>query len=630
MSSIASGTNIDYAKPDTPRADADLIQPPAPDRKLLWRWFWGMALGLLAFYLFLQNPYWVPGGDSDFYVAIARNLALHGTYDYNGLPVAISPPGWPWVMAEVLKISPTFLALKITTMLLMWGSLLIGYFIAIRFAPPRIAALSVGLAGILMPVYSLTYFLHSEGLYCFLSAAALLLAFRVREVPGRYVGWVGLLVICVAIPCVRWAGVIQLLPIIAVLLSGKWTIRGQRRQWLLAGLCIVTIIATWLGTRYSLELTADQLKQLAEAGGTSQMDTDVEVVPSTDAKNPDLIPIAVGGDETVFEQYVGRIVRSGKWFSWLLWHPTRFAAPLSKWMDSGVSLLGWLVIGILGYLAIKRLYKGDLLWISLAMYCGALCLNWPNPNARYLVPVAPLIILGVLIAIRECCEAWPTASIDWGKWLRRVFIYSIILCNVAMYGVDVIVMRSSSFYDDFEAGQHKDLVNIAHYLKQLPPMPDPTTMPSEAFIAGLPYSPRDGEVMINERYENLDRIRFSKAGMRAMVLLTDLNIKPLDKGYSKTITPDDPTTSENGKRFPSKLTKFVKQRSKWLLIQSPAIPWRVWHFRVPMEYHEQFTKHPGLPPSGGWTLYYYDFEKGDLAPTPVPSIEAWPTRVPGM
>jgi len=634
MALIGGGTPLGYANADTPRAQiTDLIQPPEHDRKLVWRWFFGLASVLLVVYAVLQNPYWVPGGDSDFYVAIARNLALEGKYEYNGLPVAISPPGWPWVMAAVLKVSPTFLALKLTTMLCMWGSLLIGYFIALRFAPPRVAALSVGLAGVLMPVNSLTYFLHSEGLYCLASAAAMLLAFRVREKRGRFLEAGLLVLMCVAIPLVRWAGVFQLLPIVAVLLSGRWTFKGQRRQWLLVLVCTVTIFVTWLGTRWSLELTAEQLKALKDAGGSSTMDTESgdEVIP-TDSASVVVVPITTTDAHTIYEEYGQRFVRSGKWFSWLLWQPTRFAGPLDKWLDSGVSLLGWGVIGVLAYVSIARVIKGDLLWFFLAIYCGGLCLNWPNPNARYFVPVAPLIILGILIAIRTASDALPARSFDWGKWVRRTFVYSVLLCNVAMYGTDAIVMRSSRFYDDFEAGQHKDLVNIAHYLINLTPLPQNiATLPATTNVATQRFAPRDGEVMINERYENLGRIRFSKAGMRAMVLLTNVNIKPLDKSLSRNIDPVDPATSEFGKRFPTRMIKFVRRsRADWVLIQSPAIPWRVWHFRVPMEWYERFTKIPGRPPSGGWTLYRHDPIEGDLIAEPVPGVDGWPTRVPGM
>ena len=61
-------------------------------------WIFSVALAGLIFGL-LANQHWVPGGDSELYVATARNLVLHHFsmrgYLFNGQPLTISPPGWP-------------------------------------------------------------------------------------------------------------------------------------------------------------------------------------------------------------------------------------------------------------------------------------------------------------------------------------------------------------------------------------------------------------------------------------------------------------------------------------------------------------------------------------------------------
>src|SRR5438105_12045866 len=54
-------------------------------------------------YLLLYNPLWVPGGDSELYLAVARNLALHRGYLFNGQFVSISPPGWPFLLAGAMR-----------------------------------------------------------------------------------------------------------------------------------------------------------------------------------------------------------------------------------------------------------------------------------------------------------------------------------------------------------------------------------------------------------------------------------------------------------------------------------------------------------------------------------------------
>ncbi|HEY0009164.1 MAG TPA: hypothetical protein VGB55_10610 [Tepidisphaeraceae bacterium] len=586
------------------------------DSRLVRRWF-ALSMGaLLMAYALLMNPYWVPGGDSDFYVSIARNLVLTGEYTYNGLPVAISPPGWPRVMAWVMMISPTFFALKLTTMLGMLASLGVSYFILLRFAPPRVAALTVMLTGILMPVYSLTYFLHSEAIYCLISAAALLLAMRIREARGRYVEQALLILLCIVIPCIRWAGIVQLLPIAAVLLSGQWG-QWRERRWVLALTCTIVIIALSFGTRSALELTAEQKIAIKEAGGAAATETDSEE-NTDDLKAPPLAPGASKEGESRAEEYGQRFLRIGKWFTWLLWYPARFAA-VSRPIDTTLTVVGWGVVAVLGYLVVNRTRRGDLLWLATALYCGALCMNWPNPNARYFVPVAPLIVGGVLLALRQAGVDYPATSADWWKWARRAFVYSLLLCNLAMYGVDVIVMRSSNFYATFEAGQHKDLINVTRYLDSLAPMPpDVTTGPQ-----GVQYRPENGDVVVNKRYENIGRIRYSEAGMRAMVLLSNRHIKSL--GDNKRFT------SQLGPNFSAPYMREIRRlRSEWVLIQSPSVPWRVWHFRLPRPVYERLAKNPSSQTSGGWTLYHFNPDTLTMTEQPVPPVEDWPTRVPGM
>ena len=67
-----------------------------------------------------------------------------------------------------------------------------------------------------------------------------------------------------------------------------------------------------------------------------------------------------------------------------------------------------------------------------------------------------------------------------------------------------------------------------------------------------------------------------------------------------------------------------------MLTQQPAVPWRVWHFRLPMAWHESMTKNPGRPLSDGWTLYHFNREARTMTQQPVPAVDDWPTRVPGM
>ena len=587
-----------------------LFASPLFPRRDVIRWFFAVASVLLLAYLLLQNPFWVPGGDSDFYVSVARSMARGQGFKYNGLPVAISPPGWPWLMAQVLRFSTAFLTLKLLTMACMYASLLLSYFIALRFVKPSTAAIATLLCGLLMPVYSLTYFTHSEGLYCLLSAWGLLEALRVREGRGGVMTIVSLCALCVAIPLTRWAGIFQALPMAAVLLSGRRGSAWGTRYWKTAACVVLIVGGTFVVTRQLTKLSQADLDAYKNVGNGNDNE-EIELPP----ENGSVQLVPTKGKTTLLEEYSQRFLNAGKWFAWLLWQPSRFAS-VSKYIDLLVGVIGWGVIGLLAWLAFHTLVRGEWLWTSLIVYCGVLCMSWPNPNSRYFVPVAPLILIGLLLVLQLCRERFPVKNFDLWKWLRRAFFYSVLLANLAMYGVDVIVMRSSHFYDTFEAGQHKDLINTARYLLALRAA-GPTTAP-----AGVQVQPEDGDLVVNERYENLGRVRYSAAGSRSMTLLMDRIVKPLQHGkVSRYMDDFQPALGREMRRI----------GGDFLLIQKPAMPWRLWHFRLPMTVQRYFAK-PGdsLRESGGWYLYHFNRDQRSFTVQPVPSVEDWPTNVPGM
>src|SRR5262245_51244357 len=128
-----------------------LLSPPAAARAALapdatrqaWRIWAAVTTTVLAIYLLLLNPYWVPGGDSELYLAVARNWVLGRGHIFNGQPVSICPPGWPLVLAAAMKISPRFLLLKSITLLCMAGAMSMWYWILLRFTTPALAAIVV-------------------------------------------------------------------------------------------------------------------------------------------------------------------------------------------------------------------------------------------------------------------------------------------------------------------------------------------------------------------------------------------------------------------------------------------------------------------------------------------------------
>ena len=149
--------------------------------KCEWKWWVGGMLLIAVFYAALLNSYWVPSGDGDLYLAIARSLALGKGLRFNGQVVNICPPGWPLILAGLMKISPTFVLFKIFLILCQTLQLGLWYWVLKRIVPMKIAVMSVAVTAILNHVYSLTFWTHAEAVFCVISTAATLLALHLAE-----------------------------------------------------------------------------------------------------------------------------------------------------------------------------------------------------------------------------------------------------------------------------------------------------------------------------------------------------------------------------------------------------------------------------------------------------------------
>jgi hypothetical protein len=584
-------------------ADAD---PSAATTAPAGTWGW-LAIGLLpvlAAYALLFNPQWVPGGDSEVYLSIARNLLKGRGYLYNGEPVAMIPPGWPVALAGLLWISPTFAFIKLAMAACMVGSLAIAYFVLLRFLHPRAAAGAIALAGVLYPVYPLTFWTHSEALFCLLAWGTLLMAFRVAEGKDGVAGIAALLLLAAGASFVRWTGLIQLVLIVAILLSGgRWRLSQGLRAWGLAALVSVVIVGMFVGTYQALKLTPEEMSRARAVGGAmDREDAGAEPI-NAEASSIRVVDTQAVGKRSLAEEYVHRFANAGQWFGWFFWYPLRFGQSV-RVVGYLALLVGWLTILLLAVTMLVQAKRGQWLWVALALYTGALCMNWPNPNARYFVPVAPLLVAGVWFALRWLHEH---AAARRPRLLARAgktaFVASVLACNLSLLAIDVRVMRSDRFYDEYEAGAHASLIDACQVLMA-------TQNP-----------PRDGQIAVSERYTNLGRNRFSKAGLRSVVALTDLIVRPVPARHSK------PPTGA----LANWATRGLIVRTPYFLYQEPTSPWRVWHFRLSPEQQERLTGVPAEAASGGWRLYKlrgpFDRRWKRLEVRPIPDPI---TRVPGL
>lgn len=618
------------------------------DRKVLTL----LVVALLGIYGLLQNRYWVPSGDSEVYISIARNLARDGKYEFNGQPVAMVPPGWPVVMAAVMKVTPYFLPLKLLAMGCVIGFLVTGYRIARRFVSPERAAVAILVTSVLSVVYPATYWLISEGLFCFVSALALLLAMQVRE--GRQQWWrIGLLaLLCGAAVSVRWAGVLGMFLVAAALLQGGFWPK-DRRIWIALLLSTAVAGGTFFGLREVLRVTPAEAKA-AEAFGGAGEDTGAQPI-AVDKQIATEYKLVTGTANSA--SYPERLIGWGRWLAFFFWQPFR-AAAASHALSLLCNALGWILLFLIMLAALLGALRGQWLWIAVLAYCGALAMNWPIPNARYLVPVSFLLTVGVLIGAEEirsraadplwrsgfaaflggfaamllCVAACsgiapperrdqleqyvlPAAfvlgaavafavtyrtSIGRLPWAGVVqgcvvlFVGGTAACNLALYALEVSVERSRDFYASYEAGLNQSLIAAVKYLSD----------------RGV----QDGQVAVSSRYQNLGRTRSSPFGLRATTLLTGRAVEQVP--WKLTGPPS------------TRLRSWLNhQQIEYYLYQPPVSPWRVGHLRL--GWWEQ--KVTGVAPEqdrAGWRLYKVNDDKmPEVVPPPAPN---WPTRVPGL
>ena len=580
--------------------DPDDASRPTPQRPIAWNWFAVALVPLTIAYLLMLNPYWVPSGDGDMYTCVARSLARGQGLIFNGARAAIEPPGWPIVLSLAMRISPTFLFLKLVQISCMLAAMGISFLIVRRFVSDRMTAGVILLTGTLSVLYPLTFWMHTEAFFCLLGFGAMLIAFRVRDGIARKWEPILLLVLLGYAAFTRWSGVLYLAVLIPILLSSSYGIRWRLptlpTRWKpMVGLSLAVFVVgvgTFAGTHRALRLTHAETElaitrganQSDDSGDASGQPTEVTAVPGTvteDMQTPDLDTFKT--HRSRLGEIIYRITTAGKWFAWLLWQPTRFGQSVSLINIAGM-IFGWLSIGLLVITALVRtLRHRDYFWLGLAAYTGGLCIFWPNPNARYFVPVAPFIVLGVFLgirAIREFGLAQPKAN-DKPDAIARLlarrsaapmavaFTVATLGSNLPLMAIDVYVFRSSDFYGAYEAGSNKELLIAA------------------SIINAVPF---DGRIGVSERYDNLGHSRFSPFAKRALHLLCDREVVGVPRKDAGKPTSNDTAkwARHNNCLF------YVFQEAWW--------PWRVWHFRLSPSFQARLGKRMPAPKSPATTL----------------------------
>ena len=610
-----------FRNPRPSRCAIGILDPrdrDAATRRLDRRVFAGVVVVVLGIFAGLYNRWWVPGGDGDFYLVIARNIAAGRGIRFNGLRVAMEPPGWPILLAGALKISTSFAFLKCINAALLTIFLGISYWVVRRLVSrPMVAAAAVVATAILSNVYEISFWFHSDPFFCVLTAATFLAAFHVRE--GRRGWWrIPLLLgLCAASVAVRYAGLFNWPIVAGILLSGQslgaigrslavlamvarniavWTsglvfMRGGRGiHYLVAGklprtqvaalLAGVVLLGTWISLDRVLKVSAEE-KALATQSGIFVDDTDRAESQSYQLKGKGSATLA------------GYFVNAGHWLSWLFFEPFRMAGLRG---DIVALPIGFLALALLIVQVARGLVVRQWFWLGLAIPCLALFIVWSHATPRYLVAFAPLLLVGILAPL---AGVMPNALLrSTGRFLLYGFIVAGVACNLALYGIEVWVFHQPHFYRAYYAGMNESLVDACHYLRDCG--------------AG------DNQIAVSQRYENMGRVHNTQFGRRACGLLTDCIIVPIPAHVSPENNLNPP---------PRSLVRWAHSTGvRYFLRQTPISPWR-WHFSL--EWLQRWKgKKPPEPTPSVWQLW--DVSGNKPVEIHFPKFDNWPTHVPGL
>lgn len=573
---------------------------PERARRREWPIVAGLAAFLAVVFLAPWNPWWVPTGDSEVFLVVARNLYTGQGLVFNGEPVGFIPPGWPLVLAGLFHLTTQYLWLKLLLIASMSGFLLASYAILRRFASPGTAALAVGLTALLSPLYPLTFWFHSDAFFALVAGVTGWLALKWGDGGDeRQRKW---LLAAIALGCgaglfVRYAALVYCF-ILAALACGsglgrpgddrrtRWWPHLSPRHWL--GVTVVMVAS--FGSYFGLHALLDAGGGAQESMGLVLPSLLADTAPFAGVDEEAVVPDLFHGtrDElvTVPQMILNRITALPQWFSWTLFQPVRVAAgfgTVAQVADYGTGLLAMLFLAIAAWQGMRR---RAYLWLGVLIYVLAIGLNWPQVNNRYMVPIAPFLVAGILVGLDATIatlQARGRRLQERGvRGLRWLFVVMLVAVNGFLWAVDVWVFRAPSaedFYARYEAGIYSSLIDIGGHLQEVPDL-------------------EDGQIAASLRYFNLNRRWEYKTSPRVIGLFTGKSVRNVPKDLSGAGV----RKAQNWARASD--TRFYVQ-------QNPTMPGRIWHFRVSPELQEAITgypMHPGRP----------QFELFEMLPDPHP------------
>jgi 4-amino-4-deoxy-L-arabinose transferase-like glycosyltransferase len=518
---------------------------------------------VIALYAPMYHRYWTIGGDGDVFLAVARSLVLGEGYRFNGQPVAIIPPGWPWVLAGALQLTSKFATLKLIPAACLVGFVATSYWVLRRFTTPLGAAACVLVSALLEPIFGLAFLFYSDPLFALLCMLALLLAMRVNEGDVRWRTILPLVALCSAAVLVRWTGILWCGVVAGALAAGDVHPRANRR-WAAIGLCIFSALATFLILRTALRVDAS------------------EVDPRYDAfvaEHYDLFNM----EDTAHDQ-VGRLRSAGRWIGGLLWRVIEAIRDTRELAN----VAGWVAMAPLAVTLYFATRRRQWLALACAAYLGILVVNWPNPMPRYIIPLAPLLLLALVNGIVRMGQLLPQKLRD-VRWLVVHYVVaSIVLCQLILYGIEVNVARAEDVHALHQAGLNEELLDAARWLNR--------------------QAPDGREIAVTSIMDNMGKTYVTDGFRRATNLLTNRAIVTVPPELCRE--PDD------------ELIAWARRHNVRYYLYQPPI-------RLIRHFHRAgWHAQPPDKSTTAWRLY--EFRGDQVWRLIVPHTRRWPDRVPGM
>ncbi len=586
------------------------IFPPGPSLAGRdWR-IWALAVGIIVLlFALLHNSYWSPSGDGEVYASIARNLArapergesFKQAYRFNGQPVAMVPPGWPVVLAAAMRVSPEMGFLKLVAMSCLVGFLAVQFWIARRLgAGAWTAAGVVVLSAMISHLYPMTYWLISDGLFCLLLSGAVLLAMRLGDDPDRP-RWrdallaAAMIALCAAAVTVRWAGILGW-AMVAAALIGRAGNAARSLRWTTVFVSLIVTLAVFFAWRGFLggQLTPEQIAEVKQFGGAAEEAAAAQPDDAVSRGYSLLSPASPGA-----AGYVARFLSAGRWIAWLFFQPLRVENLVTNLI---AAVAGWTLLAGLAFVLVSQARAGRWIWLGVAIYFAALVMRWHRPNARYLAPVAPMLLLGIVLAGRSLCRC----DTPWRRRMAQAalgaFVGSVLLVNGTLYAIEASIARSENYYARYEAGMVRPLIAIAEYLRGV--------------------GADSGRIGVTQWYDNLGRKRRSPFPLRALNFLTDraiVNVPDLNRHWrsAELYVPPNPELHQWA----------LDAGLRYYVYQPPISPWRVWHFRPAWLQRWIEGVDPPMDPSD-WQLWRIDPD--GMSRVPVSPMNERPARVYGI